>query len=329
MLKWLQVPRVVNLAGESDTVIGWVLSDEPPMEALPRMEQLRQRFHEADPGRFCLVVSMWPQTPHVPEKTNLPVVCVDLYPFFGPDDPNGPPTDQASQAFFRMNAHRMVEAIGEKNVVPWVMGMCFSEIWGPRKYDARWHLVGRPGSYLHWRCPSLAEMRWQVWETLRSRCKGIIIYTLAPEPPDPKTENLPPPDVTWTNVLTGSATDLGPNALTNPDCTPTPQLEELGSVYQRIASHKELIRQWKATALLAAEVTPPARRRWSILSTVKRSRSQMTLPKGTDMEPSHCVQGKGLFLNSQQMKGDSYVEMDLRTNGYPAVISSFRGRREQ
>ncbi|MFH1919582.1 MAG: hypothetical protein ABIP48_06860 [Planctomycetota bacterium] len=251
------VPRVVKLAGDSKTLIGWVLSDEPSLEALPRMEELRLRFQEADPDRFCLVVSMWPQTPQVPVKTNLPVVCVDLYPFFGPNDPNGPHTDGSSRAFLRNNARRMVEAIGEKETAPWLMGMCFSDIWGPRKYNAEWHLVGLPGSYLHWRCPSLAEIRWQVWEAIRSRCKGVLIYTLAPEAPDPKTETLPPPDVAWKNVLAKTATDLGPNALTNPDGTPTPQLEELGRAYERIAPHKDLIRRWKPAALAAAEVTPP------------------------------------------------------------------------
>lgn len=253
------VPRLVGLAGDSKTLIGWVLSDEPSLDTLPRIEQLRQTFRQADPDRFCLVVSMWPQTPHVPEITNLPVVCVDLYPFFGPKDPNGPHTDASSQAFFRTNARRMVEAIGDKDVVPWIMGMCFSEIWGPRKYDARWHLVGLPGSYLHWRCPSLAEIRWQVWETLRSRCKGIIIYTLAPEAPDPNTQSLPPPDVAWKHVLAREAIDLGPNALTNPDGTPTPQLEELGRTYELIARHKGLIGRWKSTSPLAVEITAPGR----------------------------------------------------------------------
>jgi hypothetical protein len=204
------VPRVVRLAGNSKTLIGWVLSDEPKADTLPRVERLRERFRDVDPNRFCLVVSMWPQTPLVPAQTNLPVVCVDLYPFFGPKDPNGPHTDGASRAFFRRNARRMVEAIGEKQAVPWIMGMCFSDIWGPRKYDSQWHLVGLPGSYLHWRCPSLAEMRWQVWETLRSRCRGIFIYTLAPEAPNPETESLPPPDVAWKHVLAKVITKAGP-----------------------------------------------------------------------------------------------------------------------
>jgi hypothetical protein len=74
------IPRVVELAGDSKTVAGWVLSDEPSQAILPRMEELRKRFRKVDRNRFCLVVSMWPQTPHIPKETNLPVVCVDLYP---------------------------------------------------------------------------------------------------------------------------------------------------------------------------------------------------------------------------------------------------------
>jgi hypothetical protein len=196
---------------------------------------------------------MWPQTPEVPAQTKLPVVCVDLYPFFGPDDPNGPHTDAASKSFFRRNAAKMIEAIGDRNAVGWVMGMCFCDIWGPRKYDEQGHLIGFPGSYLHWRCPTPAEMRWQVWETLRSGAKGFVCYTLAPEAPDPRTETLPPPDVAWKDVLAKAPTDLGPNALTNPDGSATPQLEELGRVYAQIAPHAELIRRWRLSAAPAVE----------------------------------------------------------------------------
>lgn len=255
------IPRVLKLAGDSKALVGWVLSDEPSLDDLPRVEELRRRFREADPNRFCLVVSMWPQTPKVPEMTGLPVICVDLYPFFGPNDPNGPHTDRASRIFFRKNARRMVEAIGERNAVPWIMAMCFNSIWGPRKYDSRGHLIGLPGSYLHWRCPTLAEIRWQVWETLRSGCKGIIIYTLCPEPPDPETETLPPSDVAKRNpkiVLAKGPTDLGPNALTNPDGTPTPQLKELGKAYKLLGPHRTLIRRWKAAASPIADTKAPA-----------------------------------------------------------------------
>lgn len=253
------LPKVVELAGGSDTLVGWVLSDEPLLEHFPRLETLRLRLRELDPDRFCTAVTMWPQTPEVPKQTRLPVVCVDLYPFFGPNDPNGPHTDEASQSFFRRNTAKMIEAIGDRNAVGWVMGMCFSEIWGPRKFDERGHLIGLPGSYLHWRCPTLAEMRWQVWETFRSGAKGFICYTLAPEAPNPDTATLPPPDVTWKDVLAQEATDLGPNALTNPDGSVTPQLEELGRIYARIAPHTEWIRRWRLAKDPLLEAEAPGR----------------------------------------------------------------------
>ena len=244
------IPHVVELAGKSDSVRGWVLSDEPQKEHLSRVEKLRKRFDKADPERFCTVVAQWPIAPTVPDETGLPVVCVDLYPFFGPDDPNGPHTDASSKRFFRSNVRRLVQATSDTDAVPWVMGQCFSSIRGPRRYDDNWHLVGLPGSYLHWRCPTPAEIRWQVWETLRAGGRGIIIYTLAPEAPDPKTEDLPTPDIVKQNERIKPAaepTDLGPNALTNPDGSPTPQLEELGRLYAKIARHKDLIRRWKKT----------------------------------------------------------------------------------
>ena len=254
------IPRVVALAGNSQALVGWVLSDEPSQAILPRIEELRKRFRKVDPNRFCLVVSMWPQTPHVPKETNLPVVCVDLYPFFGSRDPNGPHTDGASRHFFRANARRMVEAIGDKDVAPWIMPMCFSDIWGPRRYDDAGHLIALPGSYMHWRCPTLAEIRWQIWEAIRGGCKGVIFYTLAPEAPNANTESLPPPDIAEKNekiILAKEPTDLGPNALTNPNGTATPQLEEVGKAYQFLAPHKALIRRWKRIDLSVAAVDSP------------------------------------------------------------------------
>ena len=239
------VPQVVATAGAAPALVGWVLSDEPLLEHIPRLNSLQARFRDADPARFCTAVTMWPQTPTVARETKLPLICVDLYPFFGPNDPNGPHTDAASRSFFRRNAAAMIEAIGERRAVGWVMGMCFSDIWGPRRYDERGHLVGLPGSYLHWRAPTLAEMRWQVWETLRSGAKGFVSYTLAPEAPDATTATLPAAAVEWKSVLAKEATDLGPNALTNPDGSATPQLEELGRVYARLAPQLELLRQWQ------------------------------------------------------------------------------------
>ncbi len=253
------VPRVVAAAGKDPTLVGWVLSDEPKVEHFERLEILRKRFRELDPTRFCTTVTMWPQTPAAARDLGVPVICVDLYPFFGPNDPNGPHTDAASKSFLRRNAAAMIAAIGDRDAVGWVMGMCFSDIWGPRRYNEQWHLIGLPGSYLHWRAPTLAEMRWQVWETFRSGAKGFICYTLAPEAPKAGTENLPPPDVAWKDVLAKEPTDLGPNALTHPDGSMTPQLVELGRVYARLTPHGALLRRWHVLSDRLAETQDPGR----------------------------------------------------------------------
>jgi hypothetical protein len=239
------LPGLAKIAKNSKSLVGWVLSDEPLEKDFAHLDTLRRRFCELDPDRFSTAVFMWPQARLAPAQIAMPVFCVDLYPFFGPNDPNGPHTDDASKGFFRENARAMFEAIGDRPMAGWIMGMCFSEIWGPRKYDKKGHLIALPGSYLHWRAPTLAEMRWQVWESFRGGAKGFICYTLIPETPDPKTASEASPDVTWKEVLLKKAIDPGPNALTTPEGAPTPQLEELGRVYALLAPHTEIIRRWR------------------------------------------------------------------------------------
>ena len=248
------VPYFVDRAGKSKSLIGWVLSDEPSHdEDFPHAEIVRKKFRELDPNRFCLMVTMWPNAPSVPGATRLPVVCVDLYPFFGPNDPNGPHTPAASIQFYRGKTQAMMDGIGSRNVAGWVMGQCFTEIRGQRKYDpAGKNLLALPGSYLHWVCPTPAQVRWQVWEAIRGRAKGFIVYTVAPEAPSPETEHHR--EAGWTELLDRTV-DPGPNALTFPDGTATPQLVELGQTYKLLAPHKALIRRWKAVDAADFEIT--------------------------------------------------------------------------
>jgi len=253
------IPRVVKLAGSSKALVGWVLSDEPTEEDLPNMEILRQQFRKLDPDRFCLVVTTWSRTPPVPKETNLPVVCTDLYPFFAPDNVNGPHTDVTSQSYFRNNALKMVDAIGEKNAVPWVMGQCFVEIWGPYRYADNSRLIALPGAFFNWRCPTLAEVRWQIWETFRCQSKGIIFFELAPlYRCAPETAEIPSPDVSWKDILLKKSVDAGHAALTTLDAKATPQLEEIGKIFQSMMPFEKLILRWKAASQALVTVQPPA-----------------------------------------------------------------------
>lgn len=251
------IPRVVKLAGNSPTVIGWVLSDEPTVEQMPWVERLRKRFKAINPERFCTVVGTWSEAPSVPLKTCLPVVCVDLYPFFGPNDPNGPHTDETSKAFYRDHLVETVQAARKYGRIAWVMAQCFNEVWGPRRYSPSGTMIGLPGSYLHWRAPTLAEMRWQVWQAVRDGVQGIFFYTLAPEAPSVETHTLPPPKVAWTNVLATAPTDMGPNALTNPDATATTQLNEMGKLYRTLEPHTGLMLRWHRQPASCIQIASP------------------------------------------------------------------------
>ncbi len=254
------IPRIVKLANKSKTLIGWVLSDEPRIDDLPKIEKLRLKFSETDPDRFSLVVTTWNVTPYVPEHTNLPIVCVDLYPFFGHNDPNGPHTEKTSKAFFRKNTQRMIDAIGSKNIMPWIMSQCFVEIWGPWRYNENYQVIALPGAYLHWRCPTLAEIRWQIWETFRSGCKGAFVFTITPPAPNPTREKLPPPkNFPYKNVLIKAPVVVGPAGLLSPDASPTLQLKELSKAYRTIAKHKQIIRRWKQISLSGVTVSKPGK----------------------------------------------------------------------
>ena len=88
-----RIPEIVWDIGEDRAgVLAWALCDEPTGVILDLMDPMRVIFAKADPDRPTLAVSAWPQTPDLIAKTRLTTFCVDLYPFFGPNDPNGPHT---------------------------------------------------------------------------------------------------------------------------------------------------------------------------------------------------------------------------------------------
>ena len=238
------VPHVVALAGNSSALRGWVLDDEPSLAHLDNIEKLGAMFTAHDPGRPNLTVSIRQVTPTLARQTSLPIIVSDLYPFFGPRDPNGPNTPAKSQGWYRRGARELVEAGQTHNAVPWMMAQCFVEVWGPWEYDEQWHIIGLPGSYLHWRNVTSAEMRWQLWEAIRSGCRGLFIFNATAIPVRPGSANLPTPDVTWKNVLASQPYDLGPGGVFNPDGSMPPVARTMGQVYAAIKPYREVIARW-------------------------------------------------------------------------------------
>jgi len=131
------------------------------------------------------------------------------------------------------------------------------DVWGPRKYDERLHVIGLPGSYVHWVCPTEAQMRWQVWAGLRCGSQGFFCFLCTAPTPDPKTAQAESPKVDWTNVLVKQPTDAGPAALINCDGTATPQLVAMGEAFKQLAPHRVLIRRWVPDEKPGAEAAAP------------------------------------------------------------------------
>ena len=148
------------------------------------METFRRKFIEWGARQPAVVVTMWPDSPAYAEKAGFAAVCTDLYPFFSAGNPNGPNTPPASRSWYRRQTQTTVQAAGKAGRPPWIMPQCFVEIWGPWKYDDRLDAVVLPGAVLHWRQPSVGEIRWQVWSALGSGVRGFFWYAYLPPPAD-------------------------------------------------------------------------------------------------------------------------------------------------
>lgn len=235
-------------AGEGSTAwAGWILSDEPTEETFPALRRYNELLRQYDPGRHTALVAMWQQASAIAGAVGPDAVAVDLYPFFGPGDPNGPHTDATSRAFFTRHAEALVASCRNTDTVPWIMPQCFVEVWGPYQYNDAGEVVALPGSYLHWRSPDTAEMRWQFFEALRVGGRGIFYFQLGSimaANPESATRALAA-DFAWPEVVLKEPVNAGPAGLVTPDGRMTPQFDELGRLYRAAAPWKELITRWQ------------------------------------------------------------------------------------
>ncbi len=244
-----RIAAEVKRSGEAaEHLLGYILCDEPRPQVMDGVEKLRQRFAKIDPRRPAFTVTTWSASPAAVEKTRQPVICVDLYPLFGQDDPNGPHTPEASRSFYTRNLTRLADMLQGTGRALWAMFQCFVEVWGPWKYDDHFRQVALPGAYLHWVCPTPAQMRWQVWEALRCGARGFICFLALPRPPDPRAAQKPAPDVKWKNVLVKKRTVAGPAALLNPDLSETKQLVAMAEAYGSVGRLADVVLRWRRAA---------------------------------------------------------------------------------
>ena len=257
-LKWI-AENTVRRIGEFPALLGYVLKDEPLLCSVESCNYFYELMKKADPGRDSLVVAMNRQSVTFLRESRLPVVCTDIY-YFGHDRSTNLPNPAAvSQKEFTdgLDAYNQVAEQSGKH--SWFMGQMFGDVWG------RHHLSGgkcivEPGSYLHWRMPTAAETRWQIWEALRNGSKGIFFYVLLP----PKPLTIPPDQVKPGTPEARMVAGMDANAktaaswkrqeLTKKRMTidpgagaiqyggkPTEQMRAMGKVFQLLRAHEKLL----------------------------------------------------------------------------------------
>jgi len=240
---------VYEKIGNKKSLLGYVLVDEPRNYMVKEMDLFRGILKELDPKRDSVVVTMNRDTHTYIEKSKFPVAVFDCYPFGGDLSPNIPNPSPVSQNYYRYTVGNLSEEANRFSKFLWVIPQCFAEIWGAYWYDENKNVVIEPGSYYHWRMPTIEEIRWQIWEGLRTNCKGIIFFNLFSTPlwdgkgemPESmkktleyvKEQKLP-------QVKTQIKTNMG-SSLLYIDGSPTPQMEEIGRIFGILKKHKDLL----------------------------------------------------------------------------------------
>ena len=235
----ISIKQIKDLPG----LAAYVLIDEPLKREFPIMGLMQKELMRYDPYHPSLIVTMPRDTEAMIRKTQFPISVNDLYPFFGPGSPNGPNTVKGSQKYYYTVTHQVARLATEYNKRAWIMPQAFSEVWGPWYYDQDMNVVIEPGAYYHWRMPTEAEMKWQIWQGLAAGMKGIVFYVAFPErnnrvPGKPFSGNTGQPS--WPKVKEVTHTGAGTGLFYN-DGSPTPQLVSVGEEFGKIKNHKKLL----------------------------------------------------------------------------------------
>lgn len=287
--------RTVNEIGDSPALLGYVLKDEPLLCSLAQCNFFYRLMKQADPGRDSAAIVMNRQSESFLMESDLPVICSDIY-YFGHDkSTNIPNPVGVSQKEFSRAVGGLNKTAARSGKHSWLMPQMFGDVWG-RHYLKNDKMVVEPGSYLHWRMPTEAETRWQIWEGIRLGSTGMIFYVLYPpiplqippeavKPGTPEAKRLASMDelaakaATWKHQeLTGKRLEIDPGeGVMKPGGQPTPQMRTMGENFAVLRKYAELLAARKqapfpvifagdaATAVSTFEVPGDYARRWGVV----------------------------------------------------------------
>ena len=253
----LYADKTVSRIGHSKALLGYVLKDEPLMCDIDTCGYFYDLMRKADPSRDSISVAMNRQTPSYLRDSKLPVLCSDVY-YFGSEDSTMLPSGKDSQKEFT-NAFNTFNLSAERhNKHSWLMGQIFGDIWGRHWYKDGKFIV-YPGCYLHWRMPTEAECKWQVWEALRLGSKGVLFYVFhsyipMTRPPEQastpaekkllaKMDRMGKTAASWKNQkLTKGTIELDwSGGMLHPGGKPTKQMLATASVMKLIRANEQLL----------------------------------------------------------------------------------------
>ena len=174
--------RTAARLGYHKALLGYILKDEPLMFDLETCNYFYERMKLADPEHDSVAVVMNRQSLSFLRDGKLPVICSDIYYFGGENSTQIPSPLAVSQREFTNALQSFGTAAELYGKHSWFMGQMFGDTWGRHWFNGK-KMVVSPGSYLHWRMPTEAESRWQVWEALRLGTKGAFFYVFLPPVP--------------------------------------------------------------------------------------------------------------------------------------------------
>ena len=246
----------------------YVLKDEPLKSEAVRLEYIRGIMEKVDPAKPSIVVSMIGDGESYIKKTGFPIVCIDPYMFGYKGDPNAPNPSCNSRNSFRSLASGFAEMSREHGKTSWIMPQAFQEIWGPMWYDEKHNIVAEPGAYLHWRFPQESELRWQIWESVRTGNKGVLFFDVLTQlaqtyDPATGTPTKQAQDAIKTAgknkwpVLKKRLETNTPSSLTYQDGSPVPQAYAVINTYAKLKEIEPLLCAFKISEVPYAAASKP------------------------------------------------------------------------
>ena len=174
-----QADSTVARIGHYDSLLGYILKDEPGLCDIAATDYMYDVMKKADPIRDATAVIMNAQAVGYIRDSKLPVVCNDIY-YFGADDSTQIPSPRSVSVKEFTNALNVYNTVSDRvRKNHWFMGQMFGDVWGRHYFNGK-KVVVYPGCYLHWRMPTESESRWQIWEVLRLGSKGVFFYVFHP-----------------------------------------------------------------------------------------------------------------------------------------------------